>query len=71
MTKFTIDIVDDYTAPEGPLETDEAYLEFVMNAASESYRNQYEAATKVEGVTAARAAYNAALPVQTEEVIAE
>jgi hypothetical protein len=63
---YTITISDDYTPPEGALETNEAYVTFVMNSAAGSYRNQYAAADFEAGITAAREAYNAALPTPTE-----
>jgi hypothetical protein len=62
MTTYTIPVTDDYTAPEGAMTTNTAYMTFVMNRAAESYANQYGTATVEEGITAARAAYNAALP---------
>ena len=65
MTTYTIPVTDDYTAPEGAIETNEAYMTFVMNRAAESYMNQYGTATVEEGITAAREAYNAALPQET------
>ena len=58
---YTIDIRDDYTPPEGPLDA-QKYVEFVMNRAAESYQNQYGTATANEGVQAATDAYNATLP---------
>ena len=65
---YSITLTDDYTAPAGPLATNEDYLNFVMNMAAKSYANQYSAATSDAGVTAARETYNAALPqIQTEE----
>ena len=65
--KYTIDIRDDYTPPEGPLSA-EQYVEFVMNRAAESYQAQYKTDTVNEGVQAATDAYNAALPpAPTEE----
>ena len=66
---YTITISDAYTPPEGALETNEAYFTFVMNKASESYKNQYAAANFEAGITAAREAYNAALPVPAEEPV--
>lgn len=62
---YTIDIRDDYIVPEGPL-TAEQYVEFVMNRAAESYRNQYGTATANEGLQAATDAYNANLPPSAE-----
>jgi hypothetical protein len=69
MTTYTITISDAYTPPEGALETNEAYVTFIMNKASESYKNQYAAANFEAGITAAREAYNAALPVPAEETV--
>jgi hypothetical protein len=66
MTTYTITITDDYTVPEGPMADNQAYLTFVMNKAAESYRNQYAAADFEAGITAAREAYNAALPAPVE-----
>jgi hypothetical protein len=66
MTTYTITITDDYVTPEGPLDTNEAYLAFVLNMAAESYAKQYSAADKEAGITAAREAYNAALPAPVE-----
>jgi hypothetical protein len=66
MTTYSIPITDDYTVPEGPLDTNEAYLTFVMNMAAASYAKQYAKATVEEGITAAREAYNAALPAPVE-----
>ena len=63
--KYEIDIRDDYTPPEGPL-TAEQYVEFVMNRAAESYKNQYGTATVNEGVQAATDSYNANLPPSAE-----
>jgi hypothetical protein len=69
MTTYTIDVTDEvYLQPTEPLETNEAYLIFVLNRAAESYQNQYGAASKEAGITAAREAFNAALPVPQEEV---
>jgi hypothetical protein len=64
---YTITIADNYTTPEGPFADNAAYLIFVMNKAAESYRNQYAAADFEAGITAAREAYNAALPAPQEE----
>jgi hypothetical protein len=65
---YTINITDDYVTPEGPLDTNEAYLTFVLNMAAASYAKQYAAADKEAGITAAREAYNAALPQPVEAV---
>ena len=59
---YTINITDDYVTPEGPMADNQAYLTFVMNMAAASYARQYAKATAEEGITAAREAYNAALP---------
>lgn len=66
MTTYTFTITDDYTVPEGPFADNAAYLTFVLNRAAESYRNQYAAADFEAGITAAREAYNAALPAPVE-----
>jgi hypothetical protein len=63
---YTLDITDDYTVPEGPFADNAAYLTFVMNMAAQSYAKQYAAADKEAGITAAREAYNAALPAPVE-----
>jgi hypothetical protein len=69
MTTHTITISDDYVVPTGPLTTNTHYMTFIMNKASESYKNQYAAANFEAGITAAREAYNAALPVPAEEPV--
>ena len=66
MTDYAIQITDDYAPPEGEL-TAAKYVNFVMNRAAESYKVQYGTATCDEGIQAACDAYNAALPVPTEE----
>jgi hypothetical protein len=63
---YTLNITDDYTVPEGPFADNAAYLTFVLNRAAESYAKQYAAADKEAGITAAREAYNAALPAPVE-----
>jgi hypothetical protein len=63
---YTLNITDDYTVPEGPFADNAAYLTFVMNMAAASYAKQYAAADKEAGITAAREAYNAALPAPVE-----
>lgn len=62
MATYTINIIADYPAPTEAFETNEEYINFVMNNAALSYKNQYEAATVEDGITAAREAYNASLP---------
>jgi len=54
--------IDTNQAQPGPFDTDEAYLQFVMANAAESYMKQYGTATPDEGITAAREAYNSGLP---------
>jgi hypothetical protein len=65
---YTLNITDDYTVPEGLMADNQAYLTFVMNMAAASYAKQYAAADKEAGITAAREAYNAALPAPVEPV---
>lgn len=61
MSTYTIDVVENYTPPAGPLTADQ-YVDFVMNRAAESYMKQYNVATPDEGIQAACDAYNATLP---------
>jgi hypothetical protein len=68
MTDYTIQITEDYVVPEGEL-TKEQYVNFVMNRASESYRNQYGTSTKDDGVQAACDAYNASLPLPVSDPV--
>ena len=63
MTKYTVSI--DKPEP-GPFSTNEEYLQFVDSNACLSYMNQYGAKTPEDGLTAAREAYNASLPVDVE-----
>ena len=65
-TDYTITIDDAYVTPEGPFATNDDYLTFVMNNAAESYKSQYGTANVEDGITAAREAYNAALPTPAE-----
>jgi hypothetical protein len=67
MTTYSITISDDYAAPTAPVATNAEYIAFVMNSAAKSYAGQYGAATSDAGVTAAREAFNAALPQPVEE----
>ena len=60
-TIYTITITDDYIVPPGALDAAQ-YVDFVMNRAAQSYQLQYNTATTQEGIEAACAAYNAALP---------
>ena len=61
-----ITIDTDKPAP-GPFATDEEYCQYVMSNAALSYQNQYKTATPDEGITAAREAYNASLPLAESE----
>jgi hypothetical protein len=61
MTEYTVSI--DKPEP-GPFDDNQGYLQFVDGNACLSYMNQYGAATPEEGLTAAREAYNASLPVE-------
>jgi len=63
MTTYTSDVIADVYPQPGEIATNEAYLTFVINKAAESYQSQYGAASKEDGITAARKAYNASLPV--------
>ena len=65
MSIYTIDVVENYVVPAGPLTSDQ-YVNFVMNMAAKSYMNQYQAATPDEGIQAACDAYNASLPPVSE-----
>jgi hypothetical protein len=62
MTTYTTTIVADYVQPTTAIETNEGYVDMVMNMAAQSYMNQYNAATPDAGITAAREAFNASLP---------
>ena len=55
---YYIKIDDAYVVPEGAL-TKEQYVDFVMNMAAESYKNQYGTADKEAGIQAACESYNA------------
>jgi uncharacterized protein (DUF2164 family) len=70
MTDYTIQITEDYVVPEGYL-TAEQYVNFVMNKASESYRNQYGTEDKIAGIQAACDAYNASVVIPEEPVVPE
>ena len=62
MTDYTISIVADYVQPTTPIADNEGYVDMVMNMAALSYMGQYGVATPEEGIAAALAAFNAALP---------
>ena len=63
---YQIEVSDSYTPPTGEITSDLDYVAFVMNMAARSYKTQYQTATVNEGISAARAAYNAALPPPVE-----
>lgn len=63
---YNITITPDVYPQPGEIATDEDYLAFVLNRAAESYQNQYGTASKEDGITAAREAYNASLPAPVE-----
>jgi hypothetical protein len=67
VTTYSIPITNGYIPPEGPFDTNKIYLTFVNNRAAESYMNQYSTANVEDGITAARQAYNATLPIQPVE----
>jgi hypothetical protein len=62
-----VTIENDYVQPTTAIATDEGYVNMVMNMAAQSYMNQYNTATPDEGITAAREAFNASLPVVDAE----
>lgn len=57
MTEFTIQVLEDYEPPAGTL-TPEQYVNFVMNRAAQSYKNQYQTQDVISGIQAACDAYN-------------
>jgi len=52
---YVVEISDEYVV--SAINTNEDYVNFVMNKAAESYQNQYGTSTVEEGITAAREAY--------------
>lgn len=67
MPPYKITPDPDYVAPEGPIETNEAYLNFVMQPVFQSYLMQYPEAGTLDGaITAARERRNADLPPPPE-----
>ena len=62
MTEYTVTTVADYVQPATAIDTDEGYVDMVMNMAALSYMAQYSVSTPDEGITAAREAFNASLP---------
>jgi hypothetical protein len=61
--QYTVDIVDGYVQTTQPIATNDGYMDMVCNMAAASYQVQYGTATSDEGITAAREAFNASLPV--------
>ncbi len=61
MTDYTVQIVADYVLPTTPINTNEEYVNMVMNRAALSYMVHFGLATPEEGITAARAEFNATL----------
>jgi hypothetical protein len=62
-----VTIENNYVQPTTAIETNEGYVNFVLNMAAQSYMNQYNTATPDKGITAAREAFNASLPVVDAE----
>ena len=63
---YEIEISDDYVVPTGTIDSNEEYIDFVMNKAAESYKKQYDTKTSNDGITAARETYNASVPAPVE-----
>ena len=66
MTEYTVTTVADYVQPTTAIADNEGYVDMVMNMAAKSYMAQYSVATPDEGITSARAAFNASLPAVPE-----
>jgi hypothetical protein len=64
---YQITIENEYVQPTTAIATDEGYVNMVMNMAAQSYMHQYNTATSEDGITAAREAFNAALPEPAPE----
>lgn len=69
MSLYTIEVDENYSAPEGKIETNEEYLAFVMHPVFASYQKQHNTNSLDEGITAARELYNLGKeePSPTEE----
>lgn len=61
--------IDTSVTTPGPFTTDAEYLQFVVANAALSYQQQYSAATPDAGITAAREAYNASVPVSQPDPV--
>jgi hypothetical protein len=66
---YELIVEDSYELPTTTFETNQEYLNFVINMASKSYKSQYQTATVEDGITAAREAYNETVVIP--EVIVE
>jgi hypothetical protein len=66
MTTYTLDIAPDVHPQPAEIATNADYLTYVLNRAAESYQKQYGTASKEDGITAAREAYNASMPPAQE-----
>jgi hypothetical protein len=62
MTDYIVTTVPAYVQPTTEITTNEDYVDMVMNMAALSYMAQYSVSTPDEGISAARAAFNASLP---------
>lgn len=67
---YELTVEDSYESPATVFETNQEYLNFVVNMASKSYKSQYLADTVEEGITKAREAYNETVVIP-EAVVAE
>lgn len=66
---YIVTIQNDYVQPTTPIDTNEGYVDMVMNMAAKSYQVQYNTATPDDGITAAREAFNASLPTPAPEPV--
>ena len=67
MSIYQINIDENYAVPEGKFLDSEAYVNFVMNKAAESYKKQYDTSTLEEAIFAALTAYNISLSYPIQE----
>jgi hypothetical protein len=61
MATYTINIDDQYVPSSDPIDTNEGYVNMVMNLAAKSYQNHYKAQTLDDSITVARVVYNASI----------
>ena len=66
---YELTIEDSYELPITTFETNQEYLNFVVNMASKSYKSQYQTDTVEEGITKAREAYNSTVVIP--EIVVE